>query len=192
MSLADLKNRLNNRKAEQAAKKAQYIKPVRFQAGKNRIRVLPGWKEPDVFYHDFGMHYVKDKESKLAAVYVCTDKTYGKECPVCSAIYEGIKVAKDTGNLGMEKLLGQAKASGRVLVNALMRDSAEPNKPVVVELPAGVFDSMVDQMMVYLDEGEEITNPASGYDFIVTKTGSGIDTEYSVAVSPEIYGCRIR
>lgn len=187
MSLADLKSRLNNRKAEQAAKRAQYLKPHRFSAGKNRIRVLPGWDaaNPDVFYHDFGMHYIKDKEGKLGAVYVCTDKTYGTDCPVCQAVYEGIRRAKDTGNTGMEKLLGQARASARVLVNALVRDGEEPNKPVVTELPSGVFDSMVDQIMTFADDGVELLSVTEGYDFIVTKTGSGIDTEYSVAVAPK-------
>lgn len=185
MSLADLKSRLNNRKAEAAARKAQYIKPHRFAPGKNRIRILPGVKNPVEFYHDFGMHYVKDKDNKLAAVYVCTDKTYGTDCPVCSAVYEGIRLAKDTGNTGMEKLLGQARASARVLVNALIRDGEEPNKPVVVELPSGVFDSMVDQIMTFADDDVDVLSPTEGHDFIVTKSGSGIDTEYSVAVAPK-------
>ena len=186
-SLAALKSRLNNRKAEAAAKKAQYIKPHRFAAGKNRVRILPGWNPAarDVFYHDFGMHYVKDKDNKLAAVYVCTDKTYGKECPVCSAVYEGIRLAKDSGNTTMEKLLGQARATARVLVNALIREGEEPNKPVVLELPAGVFDAMVDQMMTFADDDVDVLSVTEGHDFIVTKSGAGLDTEYSVALAPK-------
>lgn len=186
-SLAALKSRLNNRKAEAAAKKAQYIKPHRFAAGKNRVRILPGWNAAarDVFYHDFGMHYVKDKDNKLAAVYVCTDKTYGKDCPVCSAVYEGIRLAKDSGNVTMEKLLGQARATARVLVNALIREGEEPNKPVVLELPSGVFDSMVDQMMTFADDDVDVLSVTEGHDFIVTKSGAGLDTEYSVALAPK-------
>lgn len=186
-SLAALKSRLNNRKAEAAAKKAQYIRPHKFAPGKNRVRILPGWNaaSPDVFYHDFGMHYIKDRDNKTAAVYVCTDKTYGKDCPVCSAVYEGIRVAKDTGNTPMEKLLGQARATARVLVNALIRESDEPNKPVVLELPSGVFDQMVDQMMTFADDGVDVLSVTEGHDFIVTKSGSGLDTEYSVSLAPK-------
>ena len=192
MSLAALKSKLNSRKAEQAAKKAQYIKPERLKPGKNRIRILPSWqKGPDGkpnpegdFFHDYGMHYVNDKEGKLAAVYVCTDKTYARDCPVCDAVREGVRLAKDTGNVALEKLMGQAKSTQRVLVNALLRDSEEPDKPVILELPNGVFESITDQIIAFADEGVSVVDPNEGHDFIVTKSGSGIDTEYSVAVAP--------
>lgn len=193
MSLAALKSKLNNRKAEAAAKKAQYIRTTKLNPGKNRVRILPSWRKKEDgsidmdgdFFHDYGMHFVRDKESKIAAVYVCTDKTYGKDCPVCQAVYEGIRLAKDNGNVGMEKLLGQARASHRILVNALMRDSSEPNKPVILELPNGVFEQMIDQIIAFADEGVSVIDPNEGHDFIITKSGSGIDTEYSVALAPK-------
>lgn len=194
MSLADLKSKLNQRKAQQAAKKAQYIRTTKLNTGKNRVRILPSWEldaegKPSLegqFYHDFGMHFVKDKEGKLNAVYICTEKTYDdKHCAVCDAIREGVAEAKATGNVALEKLMGQARASGRVLVNALMRDSEEPNKPVILELPAGVFDNVVDQIVTFADDDVAILCPDTGHDFIISKTGSGIDTEYSLSVSPK-------
>lgn len=186
-SLADLKARMGQRKADQAAKKAQFIRPFRFPAGKTRVRLLPGWnlEDPNTFWHDFGMHYVKDKDNKLAAVYICADKTYQRDCPVCSAVWEGIRAAKDTGNASMERLLNQAKSTARVLVNGLVRDGEEPNKPQVIELPSGVFDSMVEQITTFADDDVNMLDPKEGHDFFVTKTGSGLDTEYSVAVAPK-------
>ncbi len=192
-SLADMRSKLNKRKVEQQKKKAQYIRPTRMQAGKNRIRLLPSWQlgadgKPDVsgdFYQDFGMHFVKDKESKLAAVYICIERTYDRECPVCEAIREGIGKAKQSGNVGMEKLLGQARAGHRVLVNALLRDGETPNQPVILELPASVFDTMVEQIGAFLDDDLNMLDPATGQDFIVNKTGTGLDTEYSVSVAPK-------
>jgi len=186
-SLADLKARMGQRKADQAAKKAQFIRPFRFPTGKTRVRLLPGWNptDPNTFWHDFGMHYVKDKDNKLAAVYICADKTYQRDCPVCSAIWEGIRASKDTGNTSMEKLLGQAKSTARVLVNGLVRDGEEPNKPQVIELPSGVFDAMVEQITTFADDDVNMLDPKEGHDFFVTKTGSGLDTEYSVSTAPK-------
>lgn len=192
-SLANLRSKLNKRKAEQQQKKAQFIRPTRLQSGKNRVRILSSWQldkdgKPDAagdFYQDFGMHFVKDKESKLAAVYICTERTYSRDCPVCEAIREGIGKAKSTGNVGMEKLLGQARASHRVLVNALMRDSENPNQPVILELPATVFDTITDQISAFLDDEVNMLDPNEGQDFIINKTGSGLDTDYSVTVAPK-------
>lgn len=192
-SLANLRSRLNKRKAEQQRRKAQFIRPTRLQSGKNRVRILPSWQldkdgKPDAggdFYQDFGMHFVKDKESKLAAVYICTERTYSRDCPVCEAIREGVGKAKSTGNAGMEKLLGQARASHRVLVNALMRDGENPNQPVILELSATTFDTITDQISAFLDDDVNMLDPNTGHDFIINKTGSGLDTDYSVTVAPK-------
>jgi len=179
--MASLKERMAQKKAqiaEQSGRRQQTVKPA---AGASRWRILPSWRgEGEDFFHDFGQHFVKDAQGKTAAVYVCAEKTFQRPCPVCEAIREGIGEAKDDAT---KKLLGDAKASGRILLNAL--DVAKSlTDPVILELSPTTFDKLIDIYQQNPDEENDdfniVTDLNDGVDIIITRSGTGLNTEYSV------------
>jgi len=170
--------------------------PVKIQDGAQLYRILPHWETkspatPDA-YRRYAQHWVKGtvkngSGSNIAAVTLCARNTYGQPCPVCDAYW----AAKSTPNLAkdVEELISGASAGTRYLVNALHRNSAEPNKVIVLELPykigtaifgdpktgsAGKFGECVQLIGAYPMDIED------GIDLVIRKTGSGFQTTYSV------------
>ena len=169
-----------------AAKKAsmkKYDKTVQVKPGKNRIRLLPGWTkgEEHVWFHDYGQHFVKDVADQLQAVYICVHATFDKPCAVCAALSKAARFAVDDA---MADTLSKAKSTRTVLVNALMLDSTEPNTPVILELKRGVFAQILD---IIEEWGQDILDPASGKEIVITREGKGLNTKYTAQVSPKSY-----
>lgn len=165
----------NKQRALAAGKRQKTLKPV---AGRGRYRVLPSWRGGNQqFWHDFGQHFIRDTAGELKAVYVCVDKTYGKECEICQVVAKGIKSAADDATLNALK---DAKAAGRVLVNALHVDGPNPTQVQILELPATVFASVLGAAQEWEEAGESIFDPASGRDIIIGREGSGMGTKYTV------------
>jgi len=182
--MANLQELLKNKKKAIAAASGRRENTTKLQSGKNRIRVLPSWRgDGDVqFYHDFGNHFIKDDvdSKKPTAVYMCVDKTFGKPCPVCDAIEAGINSSASDDT---KAALKASKASGRILVNALMLDK-DKNTPVILELSPTTFDKVIDIITDNPDEENDAFNIATdvknGVDIVITRSGTGINTEYSV------------
>lgn len=173
MSIQDL---IAGKQKDMQAKKARAatLKP---QPGKHKYRVLPTWRvgEENQFWHDFAMHFIKTAESgdKPAAVYVCTDKTFGKPCEVCEAIKKSMAVSVDDA---MTKRLKDAQSAQRYLMNVLHLTGPEPTKVQTIEVGTGVFESIC----ALIGEYGDITDLNAGVDILIERTGSGLDTKYSV------------
>lgn len=143
----------------------------------SRWRILPGWradKNDPTFYHDFGSHYIKDASKTMKAVYVCTEKTFGRPCEVCAALSNAMGKTDDDSI----ELLKEANASQRVLVNAVQLDGSAPTTPVVLELAPTVFGNIITIMQ----EWGDILDIKSGKDLTIERTGTGIGTKYTVNV----------
>lgn len=155
---------------------ARRERTVKCNPGKNRVRILPGWRaeQQEVFWHDFGQHYIKGDDGEVKAVYVCAEKTFGKPCTVCSSLAKAIKSSRDDTVVA---LLGDAKASERILVNALMLDGDDPATPVILELPPTVFKGV----LALFEEWGNVIDSAEGRDLIITREGKGIGTKYTVS-----------
>jgi hypothetical protein len=148
--------------------------------GSSRWRIMPSWRgEGQQFWHDFGQHFVKDSTGKLSAIYMCTDKTFGRPCAVCDAVGHGIKGATDDATMA---ILQDAKSAARVLVNALHLDSGEPHKMQILEMPPTVFEQFVAICAEWEEAGESVLG-AKGKDIIITRNGTGKNTKYTVQVA---------
>lgn len=173
LSIQDL---IAGKQKDMAAKKMRSatLKPAN---GKHTYRVLPSWRGGDdkQFWHDYSMHFIKTVESgdKPAAVYVCVDKTYGKPCEVCDAIKKSMAVSADDA---MTKRLKEAQSAQRYLLNVLHVTGPEPTKVQVLELGQTAFEALCGMINEYGD----ITDVAGGKDIIITRTGTGLDTKYTV------------
>ncbi len=62
-------------------------------------------------------------------------------------------------------------------------DNPETN-PVVLDLPIGVWDSILATASAFMAEGINVFDPKEGHNFIVERSGSGLNTEYKVTPSP--------
>lgn len=188
MSIAQKRRELARKeKQDIQAKSGRRERPVRVPDGRSKWRVLPSWRgaEDPSIGHSWGQHFVRDASGELQAVHMCLDKTYGKDCPICNSIKAGIK---NSTNDDVQKVLEEAKATSRFLVNALNLGSTEPNKPVILELAPTVYEKLMDLVDQWGDEefGEvDIVDLETGHDIIITKTGKGLTTKYDVAVSPK-------
>jgi hypothetical protein len=165
----------------------------KLEQGRHRYRILPSWRvadgspEADQFWMDFGQHYIKDASGKIAAVYMCKQRTFGTPCEVCDAINLGMQNSTDDLTLGRLK---DAKAGGRVLVNMLHLDGPNPNEPQVFELPPSVFDGKapkggerVGGITQLFSEWPNLVNLKDGVDIIIEKSGTGLDTAYGIQVA---------
>lgn len=167
---------------QQEISAARRSRTAKIPDGTSRWRFMPSWRngEGQPFWHDFGQHFIKDASGKIAAVYICTSKTYGKPCAVCDAIAAGIKSATDDLAL---KTLQEAKSGSRILLNALQLDGPEPHKMQIAELPQSAFEQLLSIAAEWEEAGESIFGH-SGKDIIINRTGTGKNgTKYTVQVA---------
>lgn len=161
-----------------ASKRQKTIKPA---DGRSRYRILPSWKpeaESDgAFWHDFGQHFIKDMAGDLKVVYVCTDATYGKPCEICGGIEHGIRASTDDV---MNKVLKDAKASKRILLNVLHIDGETPEEPQILECAPTVFNEICG---IIQEWGADVIDLEKGKDVIIERSGKGLQTKYSVQVA---------
>lgn len=163
--------------------------------GQNRFRLLPGWRENDpTFFHPFGQHFVPSLNASpdgkdIAAVHVCSWRTFmegGKRvpCPTCSMVYAADKL--DLPEVVKAKLR-RARSTQRYLVNALHRNGAEPNKPVMMSLPKTLWEQIFgdsDGNAGLIGMYGYPIDLAEGYDIIITKSGTGLTTKYRADFAP--------
>ncbi len=173
MDASKLMSLMQNKKAAMA-KRDKTVKP---KAGKNRIALLPGWRagEEHIFFHDFGQHYIKNAAGEMQAVYPCSDAIYGKPCSVCAALGEATRNAPDDATIN---LLGEAKASRRILLNVLDLEGEKPNEPVIYEVAPTVFGQIVELV-------EEWGADAFSREIVINREGKGLSTKYSAQISPK-------
>jgi len=161
-----------------AGKRRKTIKPA---DGTGRYRILPSWRgEGQQFWHDFGQHFIKNSAKEITAIYMCTDKTFGRPCTICEAIGHGIKGASDEFTTD---LLKDARSTGRVLTNALHVDGPTPGEVQILELPPTVFAMIIEIAQEWEEAGESIFDPVRGKDLLIGRSGAGKLTKYTVMVA---------
>ncbi|WP_199153499.1 hypothetical protein [Chromobacterium sp. ASV23] len=163
-------------------------KAITPESGATRYRILPSWRKTAdgnfdsqaEFFHEFGQHFIKGVgETKPKAVYLCLSKTYGRQCPVCDKLAEGIAKSYDDDVINALK---EAKAQGKYLFNVLMPESGDPNTPKILALPPTVAQQIFDNITEW---GEEMISLTGGRDVIIERTGTGLSTKYAVRVHPK-------
>lgn len=152
------------------------IKPA---AGKHKYRILPAKEDGGNFWADFGRHYVKDVEGKMAAVYVCVEQTFGKPCAVCQEIIRAGKSVSDDSEM---KALEESRCKrADVLLNVLhLSDAEKASTPQVMNVSPTTFDKILGVFEEYQTEGIDITSLNDGIDIIIERTGTGLNTKYEV------------
>lgn len=168
-------------------------KRIRPKEGRNVYRILAPTKttapwvgESGKFWADLGTHWIKaEKNGKPLAVVGSRDVCYQEPCPVGTAIDLAIsKYAHDEQTKG---IFEEWKVSKNVLFNAIDRSSdAEAQEIEILEVRPTVAQQIFDLMEQYDDEGMDITDLSAGVDIVVTRSGKGLNTEYTVNVKPGV------
>lgn len=185
MSLAAQIKRSRQKFADRAAgNKDTY----RFKQKKTTIRILPPWREATTeeveeglgapFYHEFGQAWIKDMDKNVLAVIGDRKVTYGEDDPIRSLIQRAIGEARtDAQREHYKEMLAKA----RVLCNALILDDKDIDKnvPEIVEFSPTQWDTILGGMEVLLDGGDDPLSLTDGFDLIVERSGTGMQTKYT-------------
>ena len=177
MDASKLMELMKNKK--QALK--QKTKTLKPNPGANRYILLPGWRkgEEHVWFHDFGQHYVKNAAGEIQAVYVCADKTHGNPCPICEGLGKATRMTTDDDTV---KLLKEAAAGQSYLMNVLALDADDDATPQILEVRKSVFGQIVDLIEEW---GAAVFDPESPQIITINRDGKGLNTKYSVQISPK-------
>lgn len=178
--MADIMEMIRKKKQAIQQSSGRREKTTKPQPGKSRFRILPGWRGGDdpTFFQDFGQHFVKGVDGTLKAVYICTEKTFGKPCPVCAAIGAGINAADDDDVI---KAMEESRAKGRILMNALHLNGDDPATPIILDLTPTTAEKVFDLM----DEYGDITDLETGRGIVINRTGKGLNTKYDILPAAE-------
>lgn len=171
---------------------------ITIKDGRNLIRVLPPKDGAEWFAKEVFVHYGVGKKGDNKGTMVVCPTTYGddKPCPVCELSRElyNLSKKKDDNYSKQAREIGRKK---RVYYNAINRaedlsvyekneegkwinkDSGEEERPVKVFASGiGVYK---DIMGIIVDpEYGDITDATVGLDLIITKSGTGFNTNYDV------------
>ena len=192
---------------ELAARKTRF-KAEKIPDGESQWRILPakadlGVADPaNKFWQDFGVHYVKQVNAEGQEefdTYVCEDKTYQADCPVCQAIFSTLndistydevrkgRIAKPGFSQALVNALGDAKASARVLVNAIRIDGSGDKKVVMLELSIKTWEAVVAAAAKRNQiKGTNAFSSNAGLNFFFTREGKGRNTKYQVDLDVDV------
>jgi hypothetical protein len=180
----ELKKMVSGAKNKYSSNNQKTVKP---KDGRNAYRILAptsaqaSWVPASgQYWADLGVHWIKaDKNGKPLAVVGDCDTVYQQPSVLNTAIEMAINSAMDEES---KELYNEWKAKKSVLLNVIDRSSGED--PVVLEVTGTTFGKIMDLINVYDDAGRDITDPVSGVDIIITKTGKALNTKYEVMVDP--------
>ena len=161
--------------------KATFFKP---KPGSNVLRMLPAVKGaayPWVVAHQhfFNWPGVGDVSFNCPRL-TDPDGTHDKRCAVCMKIEQLRKTGSDSDRKMADDMRGSRRVFSKVI------DREEPQKGVQVY----AFGSMVHDRLVYFRGNDafgnkDFTNPQTGFDLIISKTGSGMQTRYATDLARE-------
>lgn len=144
----------------------------KLEKGNNVRRILPPKGDKKVFWAEGYLHFGLGEDGKTTVT--CLD-TFddGEPCPVCAYIEE----LKKSRSKEDKKLADSIKKTKRTYIAVINRDSEE-EKPVVLSVGKTILQPIID-LICDPDYGD-ITDFEDGTDITIKKSGTGINTEYTV------------
>jgi hypothetical protein len=165
------------------ASRGRTIKP---EKGVNRYLLLPSWRRDDahgpkdMFWRDFGQHFIKNMTGALQAIFPCQEAIYEQPCPVCEALANAMKSAPSDETIGVLK---NAVAARSFLFNVLaLDDTANAATPQILEIRKSVLAQI---LALYEEWGDEMLGAKKQNVVVINRDGVGLDTTYMVQVSPK-------
>ena len=152
---------------------ADFMKP---QEGKNRVRFLPpkaAGQSPFVMVNE---HFIETPGGQKVR-FACPRLMEKKPCPACQQADE----LKRSGNPIDRDKAWSLYPKLRVYANVYDREN--PGNPRILAFGKTVWNGL-KRIRRDRDEGGDFTNPmADGFDVIINREGTGLQTKYSVSTS---------
>lgn len=168
-------------------KYSQGGKTIKPKEGRNIYRVIapaPGTSgvgEDGQFWADSAIHWIKaDDKGKPMAVVGDEEFVYQRPSVLNTAIQMAIESAVDEES---KKLYESWRSRKSVLLNVVDRSTGQNE---ILEITATTFGKFLELYEIHLDAGQDLTDPASGVDICLTRTGKGLNTEYSITAQPGV------
>lgn len=139
--------------------------------GDNLVRFLSD--DDGNFYHETGYHYIKQGKEKVAVV--CNRLNSNEACYICDVV-DALYKSKDKSDKDLAKDLS---AKARIFFNVIDRTDGKVKV-------LGTGNQIFKELLKYFadDDWGDLTHPVTGRDVVINKSGSGLDTEYSVIPKP--------
>lgn len=183
----ELRKMVSTAKSKYSGNSGNSLKP---KEGRNTYRIIAptpeqaSWADPTgKFWADLGVHWIKaDPNGKPIAVVGDCDTVYQQPSVINTAVEMAINNAHDEES---KKLYEEWKARKSVLLNIVDRSTGNEE---VLEVTPTTFGKVLDLYTLYADAGQDITDPLTGSDIVITRTGKGLNTNYDVAIAPNVPG----
>lgn len=175
-------------KAKLAAKNKEFQtreRPVTPKTGDTSIVLMPGWnpENREVFWREFGGHYIRGNDGKVGAFYPCDSVIYNKPCPICAMLRKASSMTTDQAVLDQIK---QMNANTVYLVNAIVLGE-NGNEPVIFQLSKTAFEQLLNTIGAWMQAVFDEQNPQV---LCIKRSGTGFDTKYLVSVTPEKFALK--
>jgi len=169
------------KKAKEVQERTEGGEFLAIKAGDTTIRIVPPiGNMGDDFFKEGTIHYNVGSDSKAVLCPAGTADANGDfgECPICELVDDLLK----GGNAADIKLAKSIRAKSKFWINVIdVKDKARGVQ--VYGAPITVFK----ELLSYFTDPDygDLTDPKEGRDVTITRSGAGIDTEYSVRPRPK-------
>lgn len=187
-----LKDKIAAKRQVMNDKDAGRVRSVKFPNGKTVIRLLPGTDDPNDFFQEIGIHWIKNKASETVCAVGDRQICFQEPCPVRDAIGELIRAGQAAGDDALVKRAKDMMAKSRYFVNGvvMLTGSSELKKgeAVLFEFSENTFGKLLSIMEDYIEADHDVLDLEKGVAFVIERSGSGLDTEYAVSAAPKNFG----
>lgn len=192
MSAISIKDRIAAKRGGIADGRSKGQRLYKWKAGKTVFRIVPA-KDGGDWDRRYGMTWIKSFDGQQKLTIGDRDITYGEPDPIKSMIFNAMKQAPtEEIRKHFLDMLAKTRYVFQVLiisVNGNPDPDAPADTPVLVDMSEAQFDLVLAQFQIYLDmdESYDLASPDRGHLFTCEKTGTGLDTKYSIFATPQVY-----
>jgi len=136
--------------------------------GKNLVRFLPAYKEGGEFYLETSIHFgVKE------GLHLVCNRFYGEPCYICELVQK-LRLSDDPEDVRRAQRIAPRR---RVFYNIVDLNDRDAGVQIYAS-GASVFKQLLSYF--YDPDWGDLTDPEHGYDVVIERRGTGLDTEYTV------------
>jgi hypothetical protein len=153
---------------------------VKFPVGESVWRILPSIDGSGTPFKKVWQHFIKLPGMERGVSFACPRKHSRRYCPSCVKASE----LRKSGSKLDRDVAGELTASYRVYANAIHRlGGGNASGPHTLAFGKSIHEQLND--LKRSKHGGNFSHPINGYDIIVTRKGTGLNTEYKVDASRE-------
>jgi len=142
--------------------------------GQNRVRFLPPKEPTDVYYREVYVHWNVGPAKQMV---LCLAKSRGQRCFICEQI-AALRAVNDPARAPHSQALAEdMQANYRAYYN-IIDLGGDVSKPLVFSSGSTIFKGVM-AFVVDPDWGD-VTNPQTGFDMVIERQGTDINTDYTV------------